>query len=299
MNKVFIFPGQGSQYVGMGQKIAKFSNIYDEVFEKSNDILKYNIKKICLNGPQEILNKTVYTQPAIFINSIIKDQMLKNRNIFPSAVAGHSLGEFSALVSANIISFEDALKIIKIRSEEMHKSGKKNPGSMAAIIGANNEQTQSICGQKGIIVIANYNSNKQIIISGEKEAITNAIKTGKKIGVKKILPLKVSGAFHSPLMQGAKEKLKNIINKTLFSKSKIPIYQNITGKKEFDSNKIKINLINQIDNPVKWLQTITNMSNDKYNYFIEVGPKNVLKKLNVQILENSITKSFEELIKLQ
>ncbi len=298
MNKVFIFPGQGSQYVGMGQKIADFSNIYDKVFEKSNDILEYNIKKICLNGPQEILNKTVYTQPAIFINSIIKDQILKNRNIFPSAVAGHSLGEFSALVSANIISFEDALKIIKIRSEEMHKSGKKNPGSMAAIIGANNEQIQSICNQKGIIVIANYNSNKQIIISGEKETIINAIKTGKKIGVKKILPLKVSGAFHSSLMQGAKEKLKSIINKTLFSKSKIPIYQNITGKKEFDSNKIKINLINQIDNPVKWLQTITNMNNDKYNYFIEVGPKNVLKKLNVQILKNSITKSFEELIKL-
>ncbi|MBI65450.1 MAG: [acyl-carrier-protein] S-malonyltransferase [Candidatus Marinimicrobia bacterium] len=298
MNKVFIFPGQGSQYVGMGQKIAEFSNIYDEVFEKSNDILKYNIKKICLDGPQEILNKTVHTQPAIFINSIIKDRILKEKNIFPSAVAGHSLGEFSALVSANIISFEDSLKIIKIRSEEMHKSGKKNPGAMAAIIGANNEQIQLICNQKGIIVIANYNSNKQIIISGEKEAITNAIKTGKKIGVKKILPLKVSGAFHSPLMQGAKEKLKNIINKTLFSKSKIPIYQNITGKKEFDSNKIKINLINQIDNPVKWLQTITNMNNDKYNYFIEVGPKNVLKKINIQILKNSITKSFEELIKL-
>ena len=298
MNKVFIFPGQGSQYVGMGQKIAKFSNIYDEVFKNSNDILEYDIKRICLDGPQEILNKTIHTQPAIFINSIIKDQILKDKNIFPSAVAGHSLGEFSALVSANIISFEDALKIIKIRSEEMYETGKKNPGSMAAIIGANNEQIQSICNQKGIIVIANYNSNKQIIISGEKETITNAIKTGKKIGLKKILPLKVSGAFHSPLMQGAKEKLKNIINKTLFSKSKIPIYQNITGKKEFDSNKIKINLINQIDNPVKWLQTITNMSNDKYNYFIEVGPKNILKKLNIQILENSITKSFEELIKL-
>jgi len=296
MNKAFIFPGQGSQYVGMGKKISKFPKISHNIFKLSKNILQYDIKKLCLDGPSDILNRTVHTQPAIFINSIIKDRILKEKNIFPSAVSGHSLGEFSALVSAQIISFEDALKVIKIRAEEMYKSGKKKPGSMAAIIGANNKEIELICNQKEVVVIANYNSKKQIVISGEEKGIFNAINTAKKIGIKKAIPLKVSGAFHSPLMKDAKEKLKNIINKIDFSNSEVPIYQNITGKKEFDSNNIKTNLINQIDNPVKWVQTIINMDKDKYNYFIEVGPKNVLKKLNMQIIKNSTTKSFEELI---
>jgi len=298
MNKknVFLFPGQGSQYCGMGKNIYKHYESIKSFYKTAENILGYNIQEISFNGTIQELNKTKFTQPAIFVNSIIKDSILKSNGIFPAAVAGHSLGEFSALVSANIIGYEDALKIIKVRASEMDKAGKKNPGTMAAILGATNEQIKEICTQKEIVVAANYNSNNQTVISGSIEGINNAINTANKIGVKKAIMLNVSGAFHSPLMKFAREKLEDIINNTTFTNSGIPIYQNVEPKPITDVNKIKSNLIKQLENSVQWRKTILNMNNNNLNYFIEVGPGKILSGLNKKIINNSVNKLFKDVI---
>ena len=284
MNKknVFLFPGQGSQYCGMGKNIYKHYESIKSFYKTAENILGYNIQEISFNGTIEELNKTKFTQPAIFVNSIIKDSILKSNGIFPKAVAGHSLGEFSALVSANIIGYVNKFK--------------KNPGTMAAILGATNEQIKEICTQKEIVVAANYNSNNQTVISGSIEGINNAINTANKIGVKKTIMLNVSGAFHSPLMKFAREKLENIINTTTIKNSEIPIYQNVEPEPIIDLNKIKSNLIKQLENSVQWRRTILNMNNNNLNYFIEVGPGKILSGLNKKIINNSVNKSFKDVI---
>ena len=294
--KVFLFPGQGSQYSGMGKNIYKHCKFAKSFYETAENILGYNLKKISFDGTIEELNNTKFTQPAIFINSIIKDSILKSNGIFPTAVAGHSLGEFSALVSANIINYEDALKIIKVRASEMEKAGRKNPGTMAAILGATDEQIKEICNQKEIVVAANYNSNNQTVISGSIEGVNNAIKTAKKIGIKRAIMLNVSGAFHSPLMKFAREELEKVINNTIFKNSEIPIYQNVDPEPIKDINKIKSNLTKQLENSVQWRKTILIMNNNNLNYFIEVGPGKVLSSLNKKIINNSVNKSFEDVI---
>ena len=298
MNKknVFLFPGQGSQYCGIGKNIFNFYNKSESYFEIANEILGYDIKKICFDAPKEELNKTKFTQPAIFINSVIKDDILKKNGIYPSAVAGHSLGEYSALVSAEILSYEDTLKIIKVRSEQMHIAGKKQPGGMAAIIGATNQQIKELCNHKETVVPANYNSETQIVISGSVKGIELAIKKAKIIGIKKAIKLDVSGAFHSPLMQYARKKIEIVIKKTNFKSSKIPIYQNIDPIPNLDSNTIKSNLIKQLENPVQWYKTILNMNKNNLNYFIEVGPGRVLCNLNKKNINNSVNKSFKDVI---
>ena len=287
---LFLFPGQGSQYEGMSLDIIQKFPMLQEFYDIANDILGYNILDIIKDNIH--LNETLYTQPAIFIDSIIKETILLANNIFPHAVAGHSLGEYSALVSCNVLTFEEALKIIKVRSYEMQNAGNKNPGMMLAIIGAKNDDIQSICKQGDILVVANYNSHEQVVLSGNNESIKAAINYCKKIGLRRVIPLKTSGAFHSPLMKKARPKLIQIIDSINFKNAKIPIYQNINAKPETNGEKIKNNLIKQLENSVYWSDTIKNMYKDNKKDFIEVGPGNVLYKLNHKILKKSNTLTF-------
>ena len=296
MFKGFIFPGQGSQYVGM---CYDFYNEIDHAkhrFNQASDILGYDISKILFNGPENKLTLTKHAQPAIFIHSIIINDLLKMNNLKPDAVAGHSLGEITALVSAEILNFEEALSIIKVRSNAMENAGINHPGSMAAIIGANKDQIQEICDQNPLVVPANQNAPGQTVISGEKSAINRAIIQGKKMGLKKIIKLNVSGAFHSPLMQSAREPLKEIIETVKFKPSQIPIYQNFNAKPETDINNIKKNLINQLENPVLWHQTINLMLQNNISNFHEIGPGKVLSGLNRRI-NNQINTNNHEKIK--
>ena len=295
MPKAFIFPGQGSQYVGMGLDLYNEFSFAQEYYECANDILGYNLANISFYGPEEKLSKTQFTQPAIFVHSIIIDNYLKNNGSKPDAVAGHSLGEFSALVSAKILTFEDALQIIKVRSDAMGMSSKIKPGSMAAIIGANDTEINTICQQEGIVVPANINAPGQIVISGEKKSIDNAINKAKKIGIRRAVPLNVSGAFHSPLMQSARKPLQGIINSVSFQEVITPIYQNILAKPVTDIKSIKNNILNQLEKPVLWKNTIENMIKDGITNFIELGPGKVLSGLNRRISKDITTINFDKI----
>ena len=276
----------------MGLEILeKFPKLKD-FYNIANDILEYDILEIISNQNNDKLNQTLYTQPAIFIDSIIKETLLLANNIFPHAVAGHSLGEYSALVSANVLNFEDALKIIKVRAHKMQNAGNKNPGKMLAIIGASKEQIQDICNRGDILVAANYNSPNQIVLSGDNKSIEEAVDYCKEIGLRKIIPLKTSGAFHSPLMKNARPALIEVINSVDFRNTRVPIYQNTKPTAETNGQKIKENLIKQLENPVYWSETINNMNQDSNKNFIEVGPGNVLYKLNNKILKKSNTLTF-------
>jgi len=235
------------------------------------------------------LRQTQFTQPAIFVHSIIVNDLLKEKEINPEAVAGHSLGEFSALVSAEVLTFEDALKIVKVRSIEMANAGKRVPGSMAAIIGADKKQLEMICRQNGIVVPANINAPGQAVISGDKIAVEAAINTAKKIGIRHALPLRVSGAFHSPLMRPAREPLLEVINAVNFMDAKIPVFQNVQAEPVTDNNILRENILKQLENPVLWSDTILNMKKEGISNFFEVGPGKVLKGLNQHIFPKSTT----------
>jgi [acyl-carrier-protein] S-malonyltransferase len=301
MNKnrlTFLFPGQGSQYKGMGLNLYKKFKIVKEIYNHASDILGYDLKKISFNLSDNKINKTIYTQAAIFTYNIAVDKILKEFNYNPKAVAGHSLGEYSALVSSNCISFENALNIIKHRAKEMDICGIKKPGKMAAIINLSNKDIKNLISlSNGNIVIANYNSNNQTIISGESNYIDNTISYCKKNKIKGVIPLNVSGAFHSPLMEDARISLEKIINSTKFNDVKIPVYQNYMAEKNIKGHKIKNNLIYQLTSPVLWHNIINNMAKDNLTEFIEVGPGNVLKKLNKDINKDLNNLDYKELIK--
>ena len=292
----FLFPGQGSQSIGMCSEILdnKFSDLF---FKKSRDILDYDIKEIILTDSKNLLNQTKFTQPAIFIISAIIDQILKKNNFIPSLVAGHSLGEYSALFSAGVLDFEGALKIIKIRAEEMQSAGKYNPGGMLAILEATKEQINNLCNiAEGTLVPANFNSQEQVVLSGDSKSIDNALIKCKEIGIRRAIPLNTSGAFHSPLMEHAKAPLTEIIKSLNFNDAKIPVYQNTYPQPEIRSEKIKNNLINQLEKPVRWLEIITNINSLKNISYIEVGPGTVLSKLNNRILNNKNTLTYKKLL---
>ena len=284
MKKVFLFPGQGSQFVGMAKDLFDEFQFAKDRFRQAENILGYNLAEIAFEGPDDILKQTQFTQPSIFVHSIIINDFLSSKGISPSAVAGHSLGEFSALVSAQALSFDDALSIVKVRANEMAKAGNLHPGSMAAILGADENQLETICNQSGIVVPANLNAPGQVVISGEIDAVTNAISTAKEIGIRRALPLNVSGAFHSPLMTSARVPLLEALDSVNFNDAKIPVYQNVNAEPVTKADELKSNILKQLESPVRWSEIISNMSRDGFTSFLEVGPGKVLQGLNKRIL---------------
>ena len=277
----------------MGKEFYDFDNDFKEKYDIASNILGYDISKISFDGPIDTLKKTQYTQPAIFIHSYLSALLIKNYSKIKFSIgAGHSLGEITALAVANSISYVDAINLIKVRSNSMAEAGEKMPGAMAAIIGANDEQLAEICDQSGIVVPANINAPNQVVISGETEAVKLAIKDAKLMGLRRVIPLNVSGAFHSPLMFGARDELINIINKIKFNDADFPVVQNVTAKPSMKKEGIKKNLILQLENPVKWSQSIKNIYKTGINKFIECGPGKVLSGLNRKILKNSINYSI-------
>lgn len=279
MKTAYVFPGQGAQFSGMGKDLYDNSLKAREMMERANEILGFRITDIMFSGSDEDLRATKVTQPAIFLHSVCLALCSDNLPA-PDMVGGHSLGEFSALVACGAVDFESALRLVAVRASEMQKCCEANPGGMAAIIGLPNEKVEEICaGTSGIVIPANYNCNGQVVISGEKQAVEAACEAMKVAGAKRALPLSVSGAFHSPLMEAARVELGKAIEKTEVKTPSCPIYQNVTAKPETDPARIKENLLQQLTSPVKWTQTVENMLADGATIFRELGPGNVLQGL--------------------
>lgn len=279
MKTAYVFPGQGAQFSGMGKDLYDNSLKAREMMERANEILGFRITDIMFSGSDEDLRATKVTQPAIFLHSVCL-ALCSDDLPAPDMVGGHSLGEFSALVACGAVDFESALRLVAVRASEMQKCCEANPGGMAAIIGLPNEKVEEICaGTSGIVIPANYNCNGQVVISGEKQAVEAACEAMKAAGAKRALPLSVSGAFHSPLMEAARVELGKAIEKTEVRTPSCPIYQNVTAKPETDPARIKDNLLQQLTSPVKWTQTVENMLADGATIFRELGPGNVLQGL--------------------
>ena len=277
--KAYLFPGQGSQFPGMGKDLFDQSEIAKEMFQVSDEILGFDLSTILIAGSKEDLQQTRVTQPAIFLHSVITAKVMGN-NFRPDAVAGHSLGEFSALTAAGAIDFESGLKLVSQRAEAMQKACNLSEGRMAAVLGLEDHVVEDICQQtSGVVVAANYNCPGQLVISGGKDAIESACKNLELVGARKALVLPVSGAFHSPLMEPARTELANAIDSTNFSAPLCPIYQNTTAMSVEDPKEIKKNLIAQLTSPVMWTQTINAMVKSGITNFIEVGPGRVLQGL--------------------
>ena len=285
--KAYVFPGQGAQFSGMGLDLYNQSDVAKELFDSANSILGFKITEIMFNGSAEDLKQTKVTQPAIFLHSVILAKILGD-NFKPEMVAGHSLGEFSALVSTGVISFEDGLKLVSKRATAMQKACDIQKSTMAAVLGLEDSIVEKVCDSiDGVVVAANYNCPGQLVISGEINAINEACEKLKENGARRALVLPVGGAFHSPLMNPAKEELEKAINNTIFHKPSCPIYQNVTASAVMDENKIKTNLISQLTSPVRWTHTIQQMVEDGASEFIEVGPGKVLQGLVKKINRES------------
>lgn len=277
--KAFVFPGQGAQYVGMGKDLYEQSSKAKDMFNKANNILKFKITDIMFDGTEEDLRQTNVTQPAIFLHSVILANFIGD-DFKPDMVAGHSLGEFSALVANKTLTFEDGLKLVAKRAAAMQKACEVEPSTMAAILGLDDKVVESICTNiDEIVVPANYNSPGQLVISGSIKGIEEAIEKCTEAGAKRALMLKVGGAFHSPLMEPARVELAAAINATKFSKGICPIYQNVTGQSVTDPEIIKTNLVAQLTSPVRWTQIMQNMIASGANDITEVGPGKVLQGL--------------------
>lgn len=287
----YIFPGQGAQFSGMGLDLYENSPLAQELFEKANDILGFQITDIMFEGSAEDLKETKVTQPAIFLHSVILAKTL-GENFKPDMVAGHSLGEFSALVAAGSLTFEDGLKLVSKRAQAMQKACELQPSTMAAVLGLEDAIVEDICNKtEGIVVAANYNCPGQLVISGDVDAIESACEALKGAGARRALVLPVGGAFHSPLMEPAREELAAAIKNTTFSKPHCPIYQNVTAKAITDENEIKANLISQLTAPVRWTQSVQQMVADGATHFTEVGPGKVLQGLVKKIHKEAETSS--------
>ena len=275
----YIFPGQGAQFSGMGLNLYETSPLAQELFERANDILGFQITDIMFEGTAEDLKETKVTQPAIFLHSVILAKSL-GESFKPDMVAGHSLGEFSALVANGALNFEDGLRLVSQRAQAMQKACEIKPSTMAAVLGLDDDVVEKICAMtEGIVVAANYNCPGQLVISGEIDAINKACESLKAEGARRALVLPVGGAFHSPLMEPAREELAAAIENTTFSKPNCPIYQNVTAAAVRDEAAIKLNLISQLTAPVRWTQSVQQMIADGATLFTEVGPGNVLQGL--------------------
>jgi malonyl CoA-acyl carrier protein transacylase len=278
MSKAYVFPGQGSQFPGMGKALYERSAEARELMDKANEILGFSITDVMFGDSADDLKATRVTQPAIFIHSVVL--ALCSGLETPAMTAGHSLGEFSALAAAGAMDFEDALKLVAVRASAMQKCCEQVPGTMAAIINLPAETIEEICAScTGVVVPANYNSDGQIVISGEAEAVAEACAKMKEAGAKRALPLAVSGAFHSPLMEPARLELAEAIDRTPFRTPACPVYQNVTALPTTDPAVIKDNLLRQLTSPVRWTQTVRNMVADGADYFLEIGPGSVLQGL--------------------
>ena len=288
MKKAYIFPGQGSQFPGMARQLYETNSTAREMLEKANEILGFRITDIMFEGTAEELKETKVTQPAIFLHSVVLAKCLPDFK--PEMVAGHSLGEFSALVAAGAIDFEEGLKLVSIRAQAMQKACEMNPGAMAAVLMLDSETIEHICDEtEGIVVAANYNCDGQIVISGEKAAVDAACIRLKEAGARRALPLPVGGAFHSPLMEPARAELAEGIKKAVFKTPICTVYQNVTAQPSTDPTEIKANLLSQLTSPVRWTQSVQNMIADGADTFIELGPGKVLQGLVAKIAKDQVT----------
>ncbi|HLV42256.1 MAG TPA: ACP S-malonyltransferase [Brumimicrobium sp.] len=291
--KAYVFPGQGAQFIGMGKDLYEASPVAQELFKKANEILDFDITEIMFNGTDEQLKETKVTQPAIFLHSVILAKVLGD-DFKPNMVAGHSLGEFSALVASGVLSFEDGLKLVYQRALAMQDACEAEPSTMAAILGLDDEVVEKICADiDEVVVAANYNCPGQLVISGSNKGIEIACEKATEAGARRALPLPVGGAFHSPLMEPAREKLAKAIESTPFSKGVCPIYQNVTANAVSDIDEIKKNLIAQLTAPVRWTQTMQQMIADGCEEVIEVGPGKVLQGLFKKVDRKFPTSSAE------
>lgn len=288
MKKAYVFPGQGSQFPGMAKDLYTSNETARIMMEKANEILGFRITDIMFEGTADDLTQTKVTQPAIFLHSVVLATCLPDFK--PDMVAGHSLGEFSALVAAGALDFEEGLRLVSIRARAMQKACETNPGTMAAVLMLPAEKIEEICSScKGTVVAANYNCEGQIVISGEKDAIDEACAKMKEAGAKRALPLRVGGAFHSPLMEPARAELAEGIGKAIFRTPSCPVYQNVTAEPSTDPGVMKANLLAQLTSPVLWTQSIRNMASDGASHFIEIGPGKVLQGLISKILPDGTT----------
>jgi len=291
--KAYVFPGQGAQFIGMGKDLFDGSKAANEMFSRANSLLGFKITDIMFYGSDDDLKQTKVTQPAIFLHSTILAAVIGN-SFKPGMVAGHSLGEFSALVANKTLTFEDGLILVSKRAKAMQKACEKTPSSMAAILGLDDKIVEEVCASiKEVVVPANYNSPGQIVISGSNDGIDKAIELLKEKGAKRAIKLSVGGAFHSPLMEPARLELEEAIKNTTFSKPICPVYQNVNAVPSIDPDIIKLNLVSQLTSPVRWTQSVINMISGGATSFIEVGPGNVLsgliKKVNKEMVTESAT----------
>lgn len=288
MKKAYIFPGQGSQFPGMAKDLYENNETAREMLERANEILGFRITDIMFSGTVDDLKQTSVTQPAVFLHSVIIAKCIPDFR--PDMVAGHSLGEFSALVAAGAMDFEEGLRLVAIRAQAMQKACEAAPGTMAAVISLPAEKIEEICAAtEGVVVAANYNNDSQIVISGETAAVEAACIKMKEAGARRALPLPVGGAFHSPLMEPARAELAEGIQKAVFHKPVCPIYQNVTAKPSEDPEEIKANLLSQLTSPVRWTQSVKNMVEDGAGHFIELGPGQVLQGLVSKIAGKEVT----------
>ena len=297
-----VFPGQGSQYVGMGKDLYGQSPAARELFERADTILGFRLSNVCFEGPEDQLKQTRNTQAAIFVHSIAAWNLLQVKDV--AMVAGHSLGEYSALVAAGALEFEDALKLVRVRGELMQKAGEENPGTMAAVIGLEPAVVGEVCctaWKEGIVQAANFNSPGQIVISGSVTGVRKAMELAKARGARIVKELVVSGAFHSPLMQSARDGLRSALEKTRISDTRIPVYTNVTAKPVRKAEEIQTTLEEQLTSPVRWWESVENMIADGATAFLEVGPGKVLqgitKRINGTVSATGVDR-FEDIEKL-
>ena len=303
MSTAFVFPGQGSQKVSMGHDLFTSSEVGKKYFELANEIMEIDIQNIIFNGPEEKLKETQYTQPAIYIVSVILGHILLEKGLQPDMVAGHSLGEYSACTLAGSLTFETGLSLVKLRAESMQDAGITNPGTMAAIIGMTDEDVISLCNtissDESVVVAANFNSPGQVVISGNINAVHEAMEKARDLGARIAKELNVSGAFHSPLMEPAKKRLSAALDTTEINTATMPVYANVTAQPTTEADELRLNLKNQLDFPVKWHKTIDNMKTAGATEMMEVGPGRVLQGLTRRIDKKLISQSVETLQQIE